>query len=124
MIDHPFLSFKDLSDDELLEKSTELHRNLNRAHLWGSSPDLINQLQWMLEMIEEEKMERLNKQAFDAFNDMFPERVESDPEFKVAKGELEETKTTVIKPAKVSKPQTFTEPVFNKEYSSNHKPKK
>ena len=69
-------------------------------------------------------MERLNKQQFEAFNEMFPERVESDPEFKVSKSEVDETKTTVIKPAKVSKPQTFTEPVFHKEYTSTDKPKK
>ena len=116
MIDHPFLSFAKMSDDELLEKTSELHRNLGRAHMWGSSLDIINQLEWMLEMIEEEKMERMKKQQFEAMQAMFPDRVESDPEFKTQKSELEETKSTVVKPA-AKKPQNLPAPVFHKEYT-------
>lgn len=117
MIDHPFLSFKDMSEEELLEKQAELHRNLSRAHMWGSSQDLINQLSWMLEMIEEEKMERMAKVQFEAMQAMFPERVESDPEFKTEKSELEEVKSTVVKPAKVAKTQDLPAPIFHKEYT-------
>lgn len=116
MIDHPFLSFSTMSDEDLLEKTSELYRNLSRAHMWGSSLEIIQQLEWMLEMIEEERMERFKKQQFEAMQSMFPDRVESDPEFKTQKSELEETKTTVVKPA-ARKPQNFPTPVFHKEYS-------
>lgn len=117
MIEHPFLSFKDMSEEDLLEKQADLHRNLSRAHMWGSSSDLINQLEWMLEMIEEERMERMAKQQFEAMQAMFPERVESDPEFKTQKSELEEVKSTVVKPARVSKAQDLPAPIFHKEYT-------
>lgn len=116
MIDHPFLSFKNLSDDELLDKMSDLHRNLSRAHMWGSSLEIINQLEWMLEMIEEEKAERYKKQQFEAMQAMFPDRVESDPDFKTQKSEMEETKSTVVKPAS-RKPQNLPVPSFQKEYT-------
>lgn len=116
MIEHPFLSFSNMSDEELLEKTSELHRNIARGYTWGSSHDLINQLQWMLEMIEEEKMERFKKQQFEAMQSMFPDRVESDPEFKTQKSELEDTKSTVVKPAKEKRPD-LPAPLFHKEYT-------
>jgi hypothetical protein len=116
LIEHPFLSFKEMSDEELLEKTTELHRQLSRAFTWGSSRDLTNQLQWMLEMIEEEKMERYKKQQFEAMQAMFPERVESDPEFKTQKSEIEDHKSTVVKPAKDKKVE-MPAPLFHKEYT-------
>lgn len=119
MIDHPFLSFKDMSEEELQTKQAELHRNLGRAHMWGSSFDLIHQLEWMLEMIEEERMERMNRQQFEAMQAMFPERVESDPEFKTQKSELEEVKSTVVKPAQSKKPTNMAMPSFNKEYTKS-----
>ena len=114
MIDHPFLDFKELSDDELLEKTTDLQRNMQRAYLWGSSHDVITQLEWMLEMIEEEKLERYKRQVFDMQNAMFPEIVESDPEFKKA----DTNPTESIKPAKPHKnaPAALPMPNFNKEY--------
>lgn len=115
MIDHPFLSFKDLSDDELLQKTQDIHRNLSRASMWGSSLDTIHQLEWMLEMIDEEKMERAHKASFEAMQNMFPDTVESDPDFKTQKSEMDETKTTVVKPA-ARKPQNLPAPTFHKEY--------
>lgn len=105
-----------MSDDELLQKTQDLHRNLSRAYTWGSSMESVNQLQWMLEMIEEERMERMAKQTFEAMQTMFPERIESDPEFRVSKSEMEETKTTVVKPA-AKKPQNLPAPMFHKEYT-------
>ena len=117
MIDHPFLSFKDLSDDDLLEKTTELQKNLNRAHMWGSSQEIIGQLIWMLDMIEEEKLERWKKQNFDMMNSAFPEIVESDPEFKNDKPETEVVKSS--KP--VRKTHSLPMPNFNKEYVNKDK---
>lgn len=118
MIDHPFLSFKELSDDELLNKTTELQKRLNKAHMWGSSSDILSQLEWMLEMIEEEKMERMSKQTFEQIQGMFPEIVESDPEFAKSKGDLEETNTKVVKPASTKKNLTLPAPSFHKEYTT------
>jgi hypothetical protein len=116
LIDHPFLSFKELSDDELLDKTSEIHKRLNKAFMWGSSSDLISQLQWMLEMIEEEKMERMKKQNFDLMQGMFPEVVESDPEFSKSKVEPEESQARVVKPANSKKAQNLPVPSFHKEY--------
>ena len=117
MIDHPFLSFKDLTEDELINKTAEVHQRLSRAHMWGSSADLVNQLQWILEMIEEEKTERLKRQNFEAMQGMFPEVVESDPEFKADKTEVVETNVKVVKPA--AKPaKNFDAPSFHKEYKN------
>lgn len=117
MIDHPFLSFKNLSDDELLEKTSEIHKRINKAYMWGSSRDLISQLQWMLEMIEEEKEERLKKQTFEAIQGMFPEVVESDPEFAKSKAETEDANAKVVKPAQAKKTSNLPVPSFNKEYT-------
>lgn len=113
MIDHPFLSFKDLSDDELLEKTQEIHKRLSKGFMWGSSPDLLNQLEWMLEMIEEEKMERMKKVNFEAMQSMFPEVVESDPEFSKDKVDIEDT-AKVVKPA-AKKALNLPVPDFRKE---------
>lgn len=79
MIEHPFLDFKECSDDELTNKALDIQKKLIRAHMWGSSQDIIGQLSWMIEMIEEEKRERLFKQNHDQFNALFPAIVESDP---------------------------------------------
>ena len=121
MIDHPFLSFKDLNEDELLEKTSDLHKKLNKAYMWGSSSDLINQLHWMLEMIEEEKMERMKKQQFEAVNQMFPETVESDPDFVRSKSEAEDSNSKVVKPAASKKAPSLPVPSFNKEYNKESK---
>lgn len=121
MIDHPFLSFKDLSEDELQEKTADLHKKLNKAHMWGSSYDLINQLEWMLEMIEEEKMERTKKQNFEAIQGMFPAIVESDPEFTQAKSHMEDSNSKVVKPAQNKKTPQMPMPMFDKEYVDKNK---
>lgn len=116
MIDHPFIELSHLSEDELLNKTSELHRNLSRAFTWGSSKEITDQLQWMLEMIEEEKMERYKKQQFEAMQGMFPERVESDPEFRTTASHMEDSKSTVVKPAKEKK-LDMPAPMFHKEYT-------
>jgi len=122
LIDHPFLSFKELSEDELQEKTAELYSKLNRAHMWGSSQDLITQLEWMLEMIEEEKTERLKRQNFDTIQGMFPDIVESDPEFVHTKGTVETSNSKVVKPAQSKKIAQIPMPSFDKEYVDKNKP--
>lgn len=116
MIDHPFLSFKELSEDELQEKTAELHKKLNKAHMWGSSFNIVTQLEWMLEMIEEEKMERMKKQNFDAIKGMFPDVVESDPDFAQSKSSMDETNSRVVKPAQNKQTPQMPMPLFDKEY--------
>jgi hypothetical protein len=119
LIDHPFLDFKDLSDEELLDKTTELHKKLNKAHMWGSSSGIADQLMWMLEMIEEEKMERQKKANFDAMNAMFPETIESDPDFGREKPDADDTNSKVIKPSSTRKTTDLPMPMFDKEYTKD-----
>lgn len=121
MIEHPFLNFKDLSDDELLNKTSEIFKKLNGASMWGSSQGIIDQFHWMLEMIEEEKMERMAKANFEALKNIFPETVESDPDFKKDKV-VEEAKEKAAK-SKPTGPRTFPAPVFTKEYTEGKDPK-
>ena len=113
-----------MSDDELLEKTTELHSRLNKAFMWGSSSDLVNQLQWMLEMIEEEKMERYKKQNFELIQGMFPDTVESDPDFAKVKSQVEEANAKVVKPAQSKKVSNLPAPSFHKEYVGKDKNQK
>lgn len=115
MIDHPFMDFKNLSDDDLSNKESQIMKNLYRARMWGSSPELINQLNWTLEMINEERVERLQRQQFDLTQEMFPKIIDSDPEFKKDHAEIDEIKTTVVKPA-AKKPMSSEAPIFHKEY--------
>lgn len=121
MIDHPFLSFKELSDDELADKTADLHKKLGKAFMWGSSMDLVSQLQWMLEMIEEEKMERMKKSTFEAMQSMFPPVIESDPEFTKDKSHMEDSNSKVVKPAQSKKAASMPMPMFDKEYVAPEK---
>jgi hypothetical protein len=118
LIDHPFLSFKQLSEEELLDKTSDLHKKLAKAHMWGSSQEIIDQLYWMLEMIEEEKGERLKKQQFEMVQAMFPETTESDPDFVKNKSEMDDSNTKVVKPAVAKKNMSLPAPTFHKEYIS------
>jgi hypothetical protein len=117
VIDHPFLNFHGLSEDELLEKTSDLHKKLNKAYMWGSSRELIEQLEWMLEMIEEEKAERMKKASFDAMQNMFPATVESDPDFQKERQETQDGSAKVVKPASNKKTTSLPTPMFTKEYT-------
>jgi hypothetical protein len=121
LIDHPFLSFQDLSEDELQAKTADIHAKLSKANMWGSSPDLISQLEWMLDMIEEEKMERMKKSSFEQAQAMFPPTIESDPEFSKDKSAMEDSNSKIVKPAQTKKANSLPTPSFNKEYGKDQK---
>lgn len=117
MIDHPFMNLKSLSEDELLDKTTDLQGRLGKAHMWGSSTDIINQLEWMLEMIEEEKYERMAKVNHTAMQSMFPDIVESEPELVKDKGVPVQTTSKPI-----SKAEGLPKPNFDKVYLGDKPP--
>lgn len=119
MIDHPFMDFKSLTDEELSSKESQIFKNLQKANMWGSSDDIIGQLNWTLEMIYEEKMERMNRQMFDDIQSTFPKIIDSDPEIKTDHADLDEIKTTVIKP-ELKKPNNMEVPLFHKEYTKKN----
>jgi hypothetical protein len=117
MIDHPFINLKALTDEELIKKSTDLHKKLMMAHMWSSNPGIADQFRWMLEMIAEEQQERLAKDTNDAWNKMFPEVIESDPEFTKERSSVDQQdKTHVVKPAQAKPKAPIIAPTFHKEY--------
>lgn len=117
MIDHPFINLKSLSDEELLKRNADLHKKLMMAHMWTSNPHIAEQIGFMLEMIAEEQQERMSRETNEAWNKMFPDVIESDPEFKKDRASVDQQdKTHVVKPAQ-AKPRTpIVAPTFHKEY--------
>lgn len=68
-----------LSDDELLNKTTELHAKLVWAGRFGSS-DIIGGLQRILETVENERTQRVLRNFARDRETMFPDVIESDPD--------------------------------------------
>lgn len=114
-MDHPFFNVKQLSDEDLLKKINDLTRRLNMTHLITGNSDMINQINLMIDMLNEERMERLNKQTFEMWNNQFPEIIETDPEFKMERPSSESHKP-INKPANKTKRVPLVTPTFHKEY--------
>lgn len=116
---HPFFDPKTLSDEEILKKSHEIMSRLQYAHAVVGDSIMIEQLELLLESLQIERQERMNKQTWDMWHSQFPDVIESDPEFKKTK------KTEERKPAaQRERPESaFKRPVapmvFQKEYNPN-----
>ena len=70
---------KTLSDDELLNKATDLPAKIVWASRFGSA-DLIGNLQLYLQSIEVERIERLNRVLWGDRIAMTPDVIETDPD--------------------------------------------
>lgn len=68
-----------MSDAELLQKVTALQAKLVYASRF-SSPDMVANLQVILQNIEFERTERLNRRLFAEQQKMFPDVIESEPD--------------------------------------------
>lgn len=117
---NPFFEPENMSDDELSTKLVELRRRLFMGSYSQSSPQLLQSLQDMIRQIEDVQQGRLQIQAQDAWNKMFPDVIESDPEAKLKRQE-ETAQKNSGKPG--PKKRLATQEIFHKEYL-NQAPKK
>jgi hypothetical protein len=117
---NPFFEPENMSDEELSTKLTQLRQRLFMGSYSQSSFQLMQGLQDMIRQIEEVQQARLMIQAQDAWNKMFPDIIESDPEVR-AKRQEEAAQKQPGKPG--PKKRMATEEIFHKEYL-NQPPKK
>lgn len=52
------MNFEELSDDELVEKQTQLMKNYQKAVMWGSSHETVKSLENLINIMMEEKDRR------------------------------------------------------------------
>lgn len=69
-----------MTDDELLNKQSELNRRFVYASRFSASTEMAAQFMNMIGAIENERRERVLRIAFDMRQGMFPEIIESDPD--------------------------------------------
>ena len=111
---HPFFDPKPLSDDDILKKLNEVSSRLRYAQSFIGDQIMIDQLELLMESLQNERQERMNRQYFDSWNSQFPDVLESDPEFKKDRKVDERKKNPNTKPDSKFKP---TGPMtFKKEY--------
>ena len=69
-----------MTDDELLNKQSELNRRFVYASRFSASTEMAAQFMAMIGAIEHERRERVLKVAFDMRQSMFPDIIESEPD--------------------------------------------
>lgn len=69
-----------MTDDELLNKQSELNRRFVYASRFSASTEMAHQFMSMIGAIEHERRERVLRIAFDMRQGMFPDIIESDPD--------------------------------------------
>jgi hypothetical protein len=92
-----------MSDEELMQKSMDLHTRLVWANRFGGA-EIITRLQELLAQVEFERQERVIRFIVTERNNMFPDVIESDPELASAGKEQEPVAKGKIVPAARPKP--------------------
>lgn len=69
-----------MTDDELLNKQSELNRRFVYASRFSASTEMAAQFMSMIAAIEAERRERVLRIAFDMRQSMFPDIIESEPD--------------------------------------------
>lgn len=69
-----------MTDDELLNKQSELNRRFVYASRFSASTEMAAQFMSMIAAIEAERRERVLRIAFDMRQGMFPDIIESEPD--------------------------------------------
>lgn len=115
MSDHPFFEPERLTDEEILKKLSDLNQRLTVAHYTSTNYNMIGQLQGMIDALNNERMVRLARQTQEAWDKMFPDVIETEPDFKEERPDPTRDKAHVVKPAQGAK-KKITAPVFHKEY--------
>lgn len=94
-MDFPGLDTKKMTDDELLRRISELHGKLLGAYAMGMAPELMNQIQAILETLEFEQSERSAKRYWDLQQKRAPQVIETEPDLIEKKEAVQTTKTKV-----------------------------
>lgn len=92
-----------MSDEELMQKSMDIHARLVWAGRFGGG-EMITRLQELLAQIEFERQERVVRFIVTERSNMFPDVIESDPDLANAGKEKEPTTKGKIVPASRPKP--------------------
>jgi hypothetical protein len=98
-----------LSDDELYDKLEKINSKLYMSYVSGNSSQIVNQLTNFAQIIESELRDRYMISMQKAYNDQFPEKIESD---KIVEEDTANSKKNSTK--KTEKPSNA--PRFNKVY--------
>jgi len=80
MFDVPGFNPSAMSDEELLNRQSELSRRLGWASRFSQSGDMSSQLYAMISAIEMERRDRILKVMFQERSKMFPDIIESEPD--------------------------------------------
>jgi len=79
---HPSFDPSSLNEEELRDKLSNLNSRLYAAHAMGMSYDMRAQLETFIELIEMELQNRFAAQMQKAWNELFPDVIESEPDLK------------------------------------------
>lgn len=100
-----------MSDDELLNKQSELNRRFSYASRFSSSTEMASQFMSMIAAIEHERRERVLKIAFDMRQSMFPDIIETDPDLivkDVRPSEMDEAEDRMAQRRRASRNRMIT----------------
>jgi len=97
---------KAMSDDDLLARSNELMRKINWAQRFAGSGQGIQQMSQMLNLIENERRERLFMERWNMVESYASEPIETDPDLQAA---AREARKANQKPAEKSRPRPRVE---------------
>lgn len=73
-----------LSDEDLIQKQIDLQERISIAYNSGNYV-IVGNLQKYLQQIQMEQLERIVKQSIKSRSDLFPDIIESDPDFQIEK---------------------------------------
>lgn len=112
---HPFIDPATLSDDEIRDKLQNLQTRLFAAHVMGMSYDMRSQLESIMELLELEAQSRYMAQMQKAWDDQFPNVIESEPDLRPG-AEKAKADSKAPKKKKEGAERPANSPSFNKVY--------
>lgn len=94
-MDFPGLDVKKLSDEELLRRISELHGKLLYAYSFSNSPEMVAQMQALIETLEFEQHDRIARKSFELEQRRAPKVIETEPDLVEKKEAPTQTKTKI-----------------------------
>lgn len=109
----PGLDLSSMSDEQLFERESEIHRKMMFASRFTSG-QAVAQFQAILAAIANERRERMMRKVFELRKAAFPEVIESDPDLRPAKetqrGPVERPSSPRARPTVVRRTNRPTDP--------------